>query len=383
MNQENDNLGNGVSGDSNANSEATTNASKYNAKNSRNSSNKGRNKSPKSNNFLGKNLRKRQQSSKSNRTNLNDKKVISERANIRRFSCKNLSTAVICAKFTNQNVIVSNFRNIKDNTINLKFTIKPIKSRLRANAQVWARKLISSQELYLKGILNAYPKDWQSLLENTYIYDYFRSILYAVTNSRVAEYPTGKISIIGHAVAYHALLKPSHTFQHNGYYVKYQYVIDDDDLSYITKMAESFSFIKDYMSTSPRFYLENEIFDRILSGLKENISGDNPELVMLDYDFNGSISSYLSKDQFSMANSFYSSKSKSNDWFYAHNSDTDILNNSSLFGKNVFVTSLDDDYANRFYERNQDDDEFYLAKYEVSALCGSMYPNYIGVGDAK
>jgi hypothetical protein len=252
------------------------------------------------------------------------------------FSTTNISTSLVTQKFTNSSVITESFRQIKDRTIVIDLCLSPLKNRLEFQAQVWARKIISKQELYLKAILGrTRQSDWQRLLEETYIYSYFSCVLYALSDKRVAEISEDRHVLIGHGILYRYLLKPSFTFQHSDFTVRYNMNISEARLNSILKMAMSFPFIGNFITTSPRFYLENEEYDRILSGLASNMDQEGPIITSFTDDRRHDM--YLTKDNFPIGNSFYSDNSNpsSSDWQFAFCEGKSILDSSTLFWESL------------------------------------------------
>jgi hypothetical protein len=285
----------------------------------------------------------------------------------------NLSTGVIRNKFTNQGLIDKSYRELTNETIEIELTISIIVKRLEAQAQVFALKLRSIQDLNLKRILNVNENKWDNMLEQAYIYSYFRGLLYALTDSRVAERPIGKSALIGHEILQRCLLKSSWTFEHKESYIRYFFNVSEKDLDSIYKIAKTYPFIKDHMSLKPRFFLENEKLDRILDELHAHAFPGGPIFVKIGND--PLIDMYLTKDNFPIANSFYTSRSKEDEWLFAYSEQYTILDGSILFGKTCFVTSVNDVEVKKFYDQINKDDDLYLVKYEVSSTCGSTYPN--------
>lgn len=290
------------------------------------------------------------------------------------YATMNLSVPLVTGKHYNQNVISNTFRYVKDQTIQLDFKIKPIKERLEIQAELWARRIIDEQELYLRKIMDVYRENWLETLIKCYIYSYYSSILYALTDSRVAEISFDRVLVYGHAITYYALLRPSFTFEHDGYFVKYRFIHDDKDLTTLYNQARQYDYISNYLITSPRFYLENEYLDRILAGLREYMPESGPKFSLM---INNTLENYLTKDNFPLINSFYKENSKQTEWFYCYEKGRTVLDDSTLFGKAVFVTAIKNSDCNAYFDSNTEDDAYYLCKYELSSIASTMYPNYV------
>jgi hypothetical protein len=284
----------------------------------------------------------------------------------------NHSTGTIHNKFMDQGLIYKTARELTNETIQVELTIRIIVKRLEAQAHSFARKMRSQQDLNLKRILNVQEYKWNTVLEQAYIYSYMRGLLYALTDSRVAERPSGKSALIGHEILQLCLLQSSWTFEHKELYVNYFFNISEKDLQSIYTVARSYPYIKDYLSLKPRFFLENEKLDRVLDELHAHSFPGGPIFVKIGDD--DRLNMYLTKDNFPIANSFYTSKSDENEWHFAYSEEFTILNGSMLFGKSCFVTCVDDSQAREYYEQIYRDDQYYLVKYELSATCGSIYP---------
>lgn len=110
------------------------------------------------------------------------------RVNPKAYKTLNLSTALVATKYYNRNLVSMPFRSIYDETVVLEYKVDPINSRLTLQANCWAKKIISQQELYLRSILNATStSSWETLLMRCYIYSYYKAVLYALTDRRVAN----------------------------------------------------------------------------------------------------------------------------------------------------------------------------------------------------
>lgn len=290
------------------------------------------------------------------------------------FSTTNLSTQLVGTKFFNQSVVTQVFRFVHNETVVIRIYPRPIKERLRHQAEVWADKIIMTQELYLRSILsNSRSSDWREILISCYIYSYYLSLLYALTDRRVAEIPNDRVVIKGHGIMYQALLQPAFYFYHNDVTIKYDIDVSESDYNYILNQARSYSYISEWISTGTRFSLFNPQLDRCLKGLAAYSSSGDPEYGILS-DSSGN-SMYLSIDNFPISNSFYSTEGKVTKWYYAYVPNVDIMSNSTLFGKACFFTARNNEDVSRYFDLIDADDELSLVKYEVVSLAASMYPN--------
>jgi len=290
------------------------------------------------------------------------------------FVNKNISIGTIVSKYFNANVLNQSYRTLTDQTLDLNLTIKIFDDRLKAQAVVWAEKVSSLHDLQLKNIIGKGIENWEQKLEDCYIYSFYSSVLYALSDAKVAEFSEQRYFLKGHLVLHKFLLTTSHSFQHNGYTVRYNFRYTDERLQEILTKAKSFSFIKENIGENPRFYLENQELDRILGGLKTSMPSRGPDICKASDMMN--IESNLSKDFFALGNSFYTNDDNCNEWSYSFRPDSDILHNSTLFGKSCFMSLFKINDISNFYDKINVDDEFYLTKYEVSNICGSEFGNY-------
>lgn len=299
-------------------------------------------------------------------------------SNINKFSCNNLSIFSITEKHFNQSVILGNYRDVNNVTLPISMTIVPDNDRLIAQATVWASKIVSTQELSLRYILNSNQDRWQKDLIECFIYSYYRALLYALTDKRVAEFDGSKYGVIGHVLLYKMLLRPSFSFVQDDTTVKYEFNITDNEYDFILQSARFFPYVSDFINDGRRFSLENTIIDRHLNSLNDSFTPDEPQLENMNSD-SSKILNCMTKESFPLANSFYYSRSsteKFSKWFYSYKTGNTIFSPSSLFGKACFVTSCDDNTNSNYYETTSQDDEYYLVKYEVTALCGCSYSDY-------
>jgi hypothetical protein len=291
------------------------------------------------------------------------------------FKTDNLSTAPIAVKFFNQNLISESFRFIQNQVINIQLFIRPDKTRLEYQAQVWARKIISEQELYLRAICSASGISTQlKLLQECYIYSYYKSVLYALSDRRVAEIPEDSIVIKGHSILHNALLRPNFNFEHRDITINYNLDCTPEEYTYILEQARSYDYLNEYLISSTRFSLENEKLDRILNGLSDRWQSGYPE-----FEKFGSIDSskvHLSIDNFPIGNSFYTSTPDNTaKFFYMFSTSNDLITESMLFGKACFFHCRNTAFCRNYYDLISQEDEGYLVKYEVSSLASSNYPN--------
>lgn len=286
-----------------------------------------------------------------------------------RFQCENLSLAIITSRQYNKNIIVTPFIQIKDSEILLSYSIEPNKIRLVAQANTWARTIVSSQNLDLRRIIGSRNDTWISELESAFIYSYFSCLLYSISAGRVSDISRTRKVIVGHGLMYSCLLSFGHTFRSNGFSVVYRFECDQENYDRIVTLAREFPFINDYLRTSPRFFLENERLERILSNLSESVAPEQTKFVELQSE---KYKNYLTKDTFPIANSFYASNGNESNWYYSINRSGTILNHSTLFGKALFVTAYSSNLPN-YYDNINADDNYSLIKYELSHICGSEF----------
>lgn len=294
-----------------------------------------------------------------------------------KYATHNLSTGLLSRKFFNEKVVTDTFRSIQDNVLVKRFFIKPSKQRLELQADVWAQKHVSMQDLYLKDILsNSRSFEWHRILKETYIYSYFKSVLYAFKDINVSEVPGDSYLVTGHALLYNMLVRTSFSFNSNEINIRYVIGCDDDQLKFIMDMCKEYSYLKDYIIDDSRFSFEHYKYDRVLEKLNANRVPNGPEVSkMLDVNrFN----TMMSQDNFPLCNSYYRLKDNGKDpeyqFYYAYSEKFNLLGGTTLFGKAVFLYTQDNEY-NRYYDLNTRNDEYYLVKYEVTSLAGSNYPN--------
>lgn len=359
-NPANNSAGSNDSGSSNIN----TNPQGNNNNKQANKPKKTKSKPQKSKTQKGKNKPFKGQNNNNNVPNVNPKA----------YKTLNLSTALVATKFYNRNLVSMPFRNVYDETVVLEYKVEPINSRLILQANSWAKKIISQQELYLKAILNSTrTSSWEPLLMRCYIYSYYKAVLYALTDRRVAEIPDNMVSIYGHSILYQILLRPSFNFEYGMQFVKILQSCTDAEYQTIISRARQFDYLDSIINESPRFYMENAEFDRILSGLSAHAVSDTPQFTT--FGNLESISRHLTKDNFPLLNSIYSSSSNIDKWYYMSKENCSLMDSTTLFGKACFITAKVDTLYNQFFDLNVINDNDSLVKYEVSALCGSNYPN--------
>jgi len=296
------------------------------------------------------------------------------------FKTTNHSTSLVTTKFYNQSFITQPFRVVTDETILFPYMINPILSRLNKQAQVFARKLISMQEIEWRYVLNQYPETWQGILENTYIYSYFKCLLYAVSDQRIAEIPDDFYCITGHSIMYNALKRSSFSFECDSIFVTYKHVCSAEHYTKLLGLARSYDYIDSCLQSDTRFYLENEYYDRFLRRIAAEMKGTKgPHFVEMTNSQN--VKRYLTQDNFPLINTFYAQDSKGkvdeNIWKYSFNQKTKIHSDSMLFGKAIFATELKDNLeVYDYFDKITVSDQSSLVKYEVSSVAGSTYPNY-------
>jgi hypothetical protein len=311
--------------------------------------------------------------------NLRNTKNYSEGYNsnsVSMFSTMNLSTPLVTTKHFNRNVVVQPYRVVKDQTIVIEYTVSLFKDRLESQAQVWARKILSSNQNHLRNILDSRKYEWLSILTKCYIYSYFTGALYALTDQRVAEIPKNRSMIAGHAIFYHVLMSPGFNFKQKGQTVVYRPMVSKSDYASLLNIAKSYEFIRDNLVDGTRFSLCNAELDRALSNLHNELGPQDPQFLYLDDS--SKIGNYLNQDCFAISNSMYMKRKKVLYWYYCSNENCSVIDGSTLFGKALFITSIDDGKVQNFFDSNLgSDDELSFVKYEVSALAGSEYPDPI------
>lgn len=291
------------------------------------------------------------------------------------FTTKNFSMPVVALQFTNQSLISGAI--VEGQCITIRYTIVVKKSRLEAQASVWANRIISEHRLYLKSILNVYPNQYEEVLIKLYIYSYFRCVLYAINDRRVVDLPLNQVNIAGHAILRHCLLVSSHTFTHDQVTIQYLLDISDEEYDAILEMAQTYPYINDYLRTSPRFYIENAELDRCFDALyRDTNMTDGPKLFRQDKDTNQILSS-LTRDKFPILNSIYKHNGDENQWFYAYTEEERLTDGSMLFGKACFITEKDESVIRNYFSSVTVDDNYRMTKYEVSSITGTWYPEYI------
>lgn len=304
--------------------------------------------------------------------------------NDRPFSVVNLSSSVIAGKHFNQNVVASDFRDVQAVNIPIKLTIRPDRERLLAQAKVWARRVISTNEIIFRYIFGNRFETWIKYLEDMYIYSYFNCVLTALREKdKTTSYvdPPVRMRIAGHALLYNSLRNTLRTtFSSGSINITYNFDVTQEDYDFIYNMANTFSFIKSSINDDFRFSFENDMIERFFKALAETFTDDEPKLFNM-YESTSSIYNMLNVDNYPLANSFYTTRNSGENpdltsWFYCYNSDYTVLDMSSLFGKALFVTSKDDLSNSKYYDLNNVDDNFTLVKWEVTCLAGCDYPDY-------
>jgi hypothetical protein len=297
----------------------------------------------------------------------------------------NLSSSVVSGKHFNQNVVSSDFRDVHRVTVPIRLTIRPNRTRLLAQAQIWARKVITVSEIQFRYIFGNQYEDWLKRMEECYIYSYFNCLITALREKDTTiSYvdPPVRYRIAGHAVLYNSLRNTLQTtFSTSRINVTYKYEFTQEDYDYIVNMANTFNFIKGSLNDGFRFTFENDMIERFLNSLNASFTNDEPKLLNM-YDKTTLIHNMLNVDNYPLANSFYTCKNDGTDkslltsWFYCYNTDYSVLDMSSLFGKALFVTSKDDISNSKYFDINIADDNYSLVKWEVTCLAGCEYPDY-------
>jgi hypothetical protein len=264
-----------------------------------------------------------------------------------------------------------------DKSIKIRYKVDPIKERLEKQAQVFAEKCFSMHQIEWRYVLNQYQNKWIPILEEVYLYSYFKCLLYATAGFRVSELPENCFCILGHGIMYQVLNKTNISFEHNGMTVNYLHVCKNSHYEELIKLARSYDFLDSCISSEEtRFYMYDEYYDRFLTRIAQEMKGTNgPHLV--DMCDTRTISRYLTKDSFPLFNSFYSEGKDENNWRYSFNPPAKLTDSCLLFGKAVFITEYDStDEEISYFDPIKTDDKDKLVKFEVSAIAGSTYPDY-------
>lgn len=291
------------------------------------------------------------------------------------FVCRNISTRTITAKYLNSRIISESYMSVKGVTLYVFLTLRIFKDRLDGQANVWARKILSMQELNLRHIIGGPNDKWVSELEKCFVYSYFSSVIYALNSNRVSDFPREKCFMKGHFILHRYLISQSFSVNHDDFQVTYKFDIDKIRYDEIMSIAKRYDFIKDNLSEFPKVSLCIEKFDRILNGLKDNLDPSGPSLVNAgDTVIN---ESYFTKENFPIGNSFYSDGNNQNKWCYSFTPDSNIIDKTTLFGKACFLCVNKPNEISNSYDIIEVDDNYSLIKNEVVCLCGSNYPDYV------
>lgn len=302
---------------------------------------------------------------------VDDNVIKVEIAHGRSFSTKNYSLAFVSKRAFNNSAIVETYNTITNRTVLIRYTIVPDVQRLKYQAQVWAKKIRSMQNLILRYVVNSYNEQWQAELEKCYIYSYYKSLLYALQMRNTNGLPNNTLVVSGHAVMHKALLSDGFTYQTNGINVKHEFVWSQDNVDQIMAQAREFDYLANSIQDVPFFQFVNVDLDRYLGKLQDQIGNSGPQFMSFsDYS---NVSKHLTQDTFPLGNSMYKSGNDISKWFYCYNSSSHILDPILMIGKALFITSVDDDTNGIYYDSISQDDNLALVKYEVSAVAGSVY----------
>lgn len=292
------------------------------------------------------------------------------------FETKNLSSVLISQKYFNSNAVITPFNSVNNTSVSIRLSLNPILSRLDKQAKVWAEKMYSNQNLYLKAIISDYRERWIDWLEKCFKYSYFKCVLCGLTDEIVAEIPSDVPVIAGHSILYYFLRQQSFTFKYNDISIRYYFDCTQDDYESILAQAKSYDFLKDSIIEGRRFFVENAELDRILRGLSDYSDDDSPRFMPFVDD--EKTLQYTTMDNFSICNSFYKASSGTSElnWYYCYSDDVNILDPKTLFGKALFICAAKDESYFSYFDYNSQNDMNYLVKYEVASLCGSDFPEY-------
>lgn len=291
------------------------------------------------------------------------------------FMCSNLSTRTLITKYINSKSISESYVSIRDHTLYVNLTLNIFKDRLDAQANVWARRIVSMHELNLRTIVGRNSDKWETELEKCFVYSYFSAVLHALRIDLVADFSDDRYFIKGHYILNRFLTRKSFSFEHDGVKIVYKFFLNEEIYNEILKVAKQYDYINDHLSLFPILSLENEALERILSGLKQNIDPNGPSILCSKED--NIVESCLTKDNFPIGNSFYTDNHDQNSWSFSFNPDYNILDRTTLFGKACFLTRSKLDETFYYYDNNREQDDYRLVKNEVTTLCGSSYPIYV------
>lgn len=289
------------------------------------------------------------------------------------FMSKNLSTKLLTAKYFNSKVLNQPIVSIQDESLSINLSLKIFKDRLDAQAHVWAKRIISMENLSLRQIINSKDETWLNELEKCYIYSYFSAILFALNSNRSAQFPKDRCFIQGHLILHKFIVSRTQNFDYDNFNIVYNFKINEDRYNEIIKIAKSYPFIEEGINEFLNFELSNSKCDSILGRLHDDIGPDGPSIVRYD---NQNTGLYLSKENFPIGNSFYSKSGISKEWKYTSVPDQNLLDKTTLFGKACFLCLFDDNDVSNLYDTMIYDDGYYLIKNEVTSICGNVYPNF-------
>lgn len=334
-------------------------------------------------------LRSLMSTKKSKQPNIKTSQIINEQTNVKstiqtstehKFTSTNWSTNLLTTKYLNSKLLITPYSSLVIDSITQKYTIKINEERLRLQSLSFAQKIISMQEINYYRILRNYGSSdkFQSLLSEAFIYSFYKCLLYGIFDKRISDQPLNGICIAGHSVLYQSILCPSFTFRNGDIDVRYQFVFDEKDVKNFVSKAESHSFIKNYIINNEfRFTLENHSLDNILANLKIELDKVGSLVTLSKFDDPSILNTYLSRNTFGLLNSFYvKGENKEQHWRHVHADGILINNPQLLLGKALFISEFDETTSN-FHETVKTDDLQTLIKYEVSSVCGSVFPNPI------
>lgn len=293
-------------------------------------------------------------------------------------SLSNQSTELIITKFYNRLFIPSEYLNVVNQGEEIHFTVCPNDLRLRQQGIVYSDRILMIGEIDFKVMLGGVSVTWRPSLNKYYIYSYYKCLLLGINHLRTGEILESSFVVLGHAILYRAIVRGSFLFIDPDVNILYKFSITDELYDSILEEAKTYPFIKNFLrETKFGFELANPDLDRYGRGLATCGHPDMP--LFYDLSKSSDLDIYLTRDNFPLLNSFYSESGSIDPdvtkWHYAFKSSEMLRNYNTYFGKACFISGLNNDKNDKYFEKNTDDDKLYLVKYEVQSLCGKQYYN--------
>lgn len=288
----------------------------------------------------------------------------------------NLSGTLVSKKLNDRYLLVNPMRYSNQDSIDLRFTVKPIREILDAQALTWAKRIDSSFELDLYRIFGRErnPGDYILRLKEIYIYSYYKSLLLGMNEYRIDQTSDSDHVLIGHAILYQMLYKRSYSLEVNGLYVNYFLEFSTENSDFVLNEAKQYTFIANsILEAGNRFNIMNSQIERHIEGLRYSIMENDCDVIFIRLSNLTQLLSYTSGSSLPLANSFWSADQKK--WFYAYNDFSQINGNTLLYGKANFITlrCIDSNTLRDFDLVNFNRSQTILIKYEVSCIASSKY----------